>query len=261
MRLVRAAIPVLLVVAPAAAPLSGAAAADDMLAQPAEPKPVPPARSVVEKPAPDRTVLRAIARHEAQVADVPFDLVDAVMKVESDYRPDRIGDVGEIGLMQVRPGTAAMLGFHGTAADLADPATNIHFGTSYLAGAWHLAHGNVCRALMKYRAGHGNESMTPLSVSYCQRARLHLVGANSPLAATIQPVDLIATATLDSPFAGSSRTMPARRPDFAGAPLPGESLTNNGRTKTGAAFWAAFGARVRRINAGLEAKWRRTASR
>ena len=26
-------------------------------------------------------------------------------------------------------------------------------------------------------------------------------------------------------------------------------------------FWAAFGARVRRINAGLEAKWRRTASR
>ena len=43
--------------------------------------------------------------------------------------------------------------------------------------------------------------------------------------------------------------------------MPGESLTSHGRMKTGDAFWAAFGTRVRRINAGLEAKWRRTASR
>ena len=215
-------------------------------------------KSAADKARPDRSLLRALARREAAAADVPFDLVDAVMKVESDYRPDRIGDVGEIGLMQVRPGTAAMLGFHGTAADLADPATNIHYGTSYLATAWHLAKGNVCRALMKYRAGHGNESMTPLSVTYCQRARVHLVNAASPLAATIQPVDLVATA---GPSPGEASAMSARRPDFGGATLPGETLTSNGRPKTGAAFWAAFGARVRRINAGLEAKWRRTASR
>ena len=267
MHTIRTVLSVALVVAPALGlPCGVAAAGGDILAQPVVPKPARaiPAKSIVEKPAsdrpgPDRTLLRALARREAEVAGVPFDLVDAVMKVESDYRADRIGDVGEIGLMQVRPGTAAMLGFHGSAADLADPATNIHFGTSYLAGAWHLAHGNVCRALMKYRAGHGNESMTPLSVSYCQRARLHLVSTNSPLATTIQPVDLVATAGLDAAVDG--RAMPVRRPGIAGLTMPNESLVSNGRPKTGAAFWAAFGARVRRIDASLEAKWRRTASR
>jgi len=35
-------------------------------------------------------------------------LVDAVIKVESDYGPDAIGAAGEIGLMQVRPSTARL---------------------------------------------------------------------------------------------------------------------------------------------------------
>jgi Transglycosylase SLT domain len=101
-------------------------------------------------------------------------LVDAVIKVESDYRPDTIGAAGEIGLMQVRPSTARLLGFGGTDHDLAEPATNIRLGVTYLAKAWNLAHGDLCGALMKYRAGHGEELMTPLSVEYCRRAREHL---------------------------------------------------------------------------------------
>jgi len=101
-------------------------------------------------------------------------LVDAVIKVESDYRPDAIGAAGEIGLMQVRPSTARLLGFGGTDRELAQPATNLRLGVTYLAKAWNLAHGDLCRALMKYRAGHGEEQMTPLSAKYCQRAREHL---------------------------------------------------------------------------------------
>jgi hypothetical protein len=101
-------------------------------------------------------------------------LVDAVIKVESDYRPDTIGTAGEIGLMQVRPSTARLLGFGGTDRELAEPATNIRLGVTYLAKAWSLAHGDLCRALMKYRAGHGEEQMTPLSVKYCRRAHEHL---------------------------------------------------------------------------------------
>jgi soluble lytic murein transglycosylase-like protein len=79
-------------------------------------------------------------------------LVDAFIKVESDYRPDTIGAAGEIGLMQVRPSTARLLGFDGTDRELAEPATNIRLGVMYLAKTWSLAQGDLCRALMKYRA-------------------------------------------------------------------------------------------------------------
>ncbi len=67
-----------------------------------------------------------------------------------------VGTVGELGLMQVRPVTAAMLGHRGPAAELLDRATNARFGVAYLARAWRLAGGDVCRALAKYRAGRGD---------------------------------------------------------------------------------------------------------
>jgi hypothetical protein len=111
---------------------------------------------------------------EAERTGLDPALVDAVIKVESDYRPDTIGAAGEIGLMQVRPSTARLLGFGGTDRELAEPATNIRLGVTYLAKAWNLAQGDLCRALMKYRAGHGEEQMTPLSVEYCRLAREHL---------------------------------------------------------------------------------------
>ena len=201
----------------------------------------------------DRAVIKAIAISEAKRAGLPYDLVDTVMKIESDYRADRVGDVGEVGLMQVRPTTAAMLGFQGSDIALADPAINIHYGAAYLGAAWRLAKGNVCRTLMKYRAGHGNETMTPLSVSYCERAQAHLASIGSPLAALITPADLVGASESGAKFA-----RPAKGGDSA---RPAESLTIAGRPKTGPAFWAAFQSRVKRINAGLEAKWRRTASR
>jgi hypothetical protein len=36
---------------------------------------------------------------------------------------------------------------------------------------------------MKYRAGHGEERMTPLSVEYCRRVRAHLAAIGSPMVA------------------------------------------------------------------------------
>ena len=91
---------------------------------------------------------------------LPADIADAVVQVESNYNPRVIGGVGEIGLMQIRPQTAAMLGFRGSAEDLAKPEVNIHYGVTYLSKAWRLANGDLCRTLMKYRAGHGEEVMT-----------------------------------------------------------------------------------------------------
>jgi hypothetical protein len=83
--------------------------------------------------------------------------------------------------MQILPSTATMLGFEGSRADLSEPKTNIHFGVKYLAKAWQLSNGNLCRALMKYRAGHGEERFTPLSVEYCRRAREHLANIGAAL--------------------------------------------------------------------------------
>ncbi len=123
--------------------------------------------------------LPAIA-HEAEANGIPPALVDAVVRIESRYDPTAVGSVGEIGLMQVRPKTAELLGFEGTLADLAQPQTNLRYGVGYLAKAWRLAGGDLCRALMKYRAGHGSETMSALSAEYCRRARIHLasVGIN-----------------------------------------------------------------------------------
>ena len=200
--------------------------------------------AVPAHPAAGPSEFRLLAHQEAAKAGLPYALVDAVMKIESDYRPDRIGDVGEIGLMQVRPGTAAMLGFKGTPEALADPATNIHYGTTYLGQAWHLTNGDVCRTLMKYRAGHGEEAMSALSASYCARARAHLVAVGSPLAALISPT-----------IAPDLVSLPSTAIRVSG-PVPGV-----GRARSGKAFWAAMEAKVSKISARIEARWRRVATR
>jgi soluble lytic murein transglycosylase-like protein len=206
----------------------------------------------VEDPALSRAAIRVIVEREALKANLPADIAEAVIRVESDYDPTAIGNVGEIGLMQVRPSTAAMLGFKGTAEELAQPDVNIHFGVTYLAKAWLLTNGDLCRTLMKYRAGHGEEVMTPLSVQYCNRARSYL-------------------AALGSPFA----TMGTNAPVFPAAPPPTivsstvqfatpQAVYGRYRQGTAAAsraFWSVHEARVRAIKARVEAKWRSVASR
>jgi len=131
------------------------------------------------------TYLPAIAE-EAAANGVPPALVDAVVRIESRYDPTAVGSIGEIGLMQVRPKTAALLGFQGSAAELAEPRTNLRYGVGYLAKAWRLADGNLCRALMKYRAGHGSDQMSPLSIEYCRRARQHLAAVGTQLGSALE---------------------------------------------------------------------------
>ncbi len=119
-------------------------------------------------------IYRAISAREALKAGLPPELADAVMRVESAYRPGARGAAGEVGLMQVMPPTARMLGFQGTLDELAVPETNIRLGVRYLAEAWRLAEGDVCTAVMKYRAGHNERRFSVLSVGYCQQVRSHL---------------------------------------------------------------------------------------
>ncbi len=114
---------------------------------------------------------RALIETEARREGLAPEIAEAVMAVESGYNPAAIGGVGEIGLMQILPSTARMLGFVGSNADLAVPATNIHYGVRYLAQAWRLAGGDLCTAVMKYRAGHGETRFSYRSVDYCIAVR------------------------------------------------------------------------------------------
>jgi soluble lytic murein transglycosylase-like protein len=118
---------------------------------------------------------RSLIEKEAAQAGLSPEIAEAVMAVESGYNPGAIGGVGEIGLMQILPSTARMLGFSGTDASLAVPETNIHYGVTYLAQAWRLAGGDLCTAVMKYRAGHGETRFSYLSVNYCLAVRSKLV--------------------------------------------------------------------------------------
>lgn len=193
------------------------------------------------------SIIRALIEQETVDTDLPADIAEAVVFVESNYEASTIGSVGEIGLMQVRPQTAAMMGFKGTAAELAKPELNIYYGVIYLSQAWHLAHGDLCRALMKYRAGHGEEVMSPLSVTYCNRARSRLAAMGSPYAGPgTWPI-----------VAAAANTRPSRQ-------LVRSMDVDAGRRGTPAAsraFWAAHEARIRAITARIESKWRRVASR
>lgn len=128
---------------------------------------------------------RALVEMEARRAGLPSEIADAVMAVESGYDPRSVGSVGEIGLMQVLPSTARMLGFAGTASELAAPETNIRYGVTYLAQAWRLAHGDLCTAVMKYRAGHGETRFSHRSVDYCLAVRAKLTARGFRVAGAV----------------------------------------------------------------------------
>lgn len=139
------------------------------------------ARPPLEETSSGKVLYQRIGKAEAQRNQIPFEIVDAVMRVESGYDPGALGDVGEVGLMQILPTTADMLGFKGSREALAKPETNIAYGTQYLAGAWRLAGQDICTTVMKYRAGHGETRFSVKSVEYCKRVRSHLAAIGYPV--------------------------------------------------------------------------------
>jgi hypothetical protein len=182
--------------------------------------------------------------------------------------------------MQIRPQTAAMLGYNGGVTGLFDPNTNVRFGVKYLGRAWQLAQGDLCRTLMKYRAGWGEERMTPLSIEYCRRARLHLAAIGSPLGNGAAPSAEVSTSSADPvPIRGHSRGEAQDQADRVRVaslgPVQIPLLRSVGPPTTEAAFrrelklarrqvrlstrtpadtqryWAAHEARIREIKANL----------
>jgi hypothetical protein len=204
-----------------------------------------------------RAMIRKIIERETAKTNLPADVAEAVVFVESGYNPAVIGSVGEIGVMQVRPETAAMLGFRGSNAELAELDVNIHYGVLYLSRAWHLAGGDLCRALMKYRAGHGEEEMTTRSQVYCNRARNRLLAMNA------MPAGTAAAAAPDAapPVAATAPAKPASRPKMPVQPKTVYAHYRQGTAAASRAYWAAHEARISQIKARIGARWKRVASR
>lgn len=117
-----------------------------------------------------------IVRRYAASYGVPVSLAHAVIQVESNYRADARGSAGEVGLMQIKPATARMMGYSGSVKDLFDPETNIRFGMKYLAKAHQLGGGTTCGTVLKYNAGHAAKRMNPVSAAYCTKVKRQLAG-------------------------------------------------------------------------------------
>ncbi|PTM92064.1 lytic transglycosylase domain-containing protein [Mycoplana dimorpha] len=102
---------------------------------------------------------------------VPVNLAHAVIRVESNFNANARGSAGEIGLMQIKPATARMMGYTGSTKGLYDPETNIKYGMKYLAMAHDLGGGTTCGTILKYNAGHAATRMNPVSKRYCGKVR------------------------------------------------------------------------------------------
>ena len=136
-------------VGPGAALGATATAADEALGAPAVGAGAPAnINSSAQKDALAQTLLPIIDKLAPQYGLTP-NLVTAVIQQESGFQSNATSPAGAMGLMQLMPATANMLGV----ADPYDPVANVQGGMKYLGGLLSHYKGDLALALAAYNAG------------------------------------------------------------------------------------------------------------
>ncbi|MBM9577993.1 lytic transglycosylase domain-containing protein [Leptospira sp. 201903070] len=94
--------------------------------------------------------LAEIIRKESEKNHLDPTLVQSVIKAESGFKTNAVSPKGAIGLMQLMPSTASLLGVD----DPSDPAENVAGGTKFLSDLLN-KYKNLDHALAAYNAGPG----------------------------------------------------------------------------------------------------------
>lgn len=120
---------------------------------PPPPAPVSTAPTVIDDVGPVRFSPVQLSESAGRKHGIPSELIQSVMATESAYNPRAVSPKGALGLMQLMPGTARVLG-----ADPLVPAQNVDAGAKYLSQLLVKYQDNddqVLRALAAYNAGPG----------------------------------------------------------------------------------------------------------
>jgi len=105
--------------------------------------------SLGAEPAPLRDYSVRCAEYYARVYQVPVELVDSVIQVESNWQPYAVSPKGAAGLMQLMPATAVKLGVRNRFRI----EENVRGGVEYLAWLIRLFRGDLRLATAAYYAG------------------------------------------------------------------------------------------------------------
>lgn len=164
------------VVAPAAAAVQEAEDSDT--AEAASPAVDLPVRGRSKRAdAAKASALKPLIVRYASENGLPYELADAVVRLESRYNPGaRNGP--NVGLTQINVRTAQALGYKGDVAGLLDAETNLRYGLRYLAAAYRLAGGDTCGTILRYQFGHRTTSMTSASRAYCAKVKVITAAAD-----------------------------------------------------------------------------------
>ena len=121
--------------------------------------------------------LRPLIEKYATAEGVPFDIANAVVRIESRYN-SKARNGPNLGLTQISLPTARSLGYSGDASGLFEAETNLRFGIKYLGMAYKMAGGDVCGTILRYQAGHRAVSMTGAARTYCSKVKMLLAEAS-----------------------------------------------------------------------------------